>query len=391
MKIHRVKVGESVYSIAREYGINPIRLMLENELESPKRLAVGRELLILTPTRTYTAKHGDTLDKIAAKFATHKDTLLMQNPELYEAKSLYTGQVLTVKNSRITLGMGIANGYLYPGYTRERLLRCMPYLSYVTVCSAVAAEGKIRTVFDDSEALELIGIHKKIPLLRIYTADDTSIYTDEFTENALLLAKARGYEGITLTESAIKRGYDREKFLELRKRLIDKELLFVTEKDICPGCGSEASADMTVLSLDKIHLEDMPSFREGEEKRMTRYAEECCAECAFIDISPFALINGKYKEKVQAFGYADKYKSLLDYDAEKKILRGTVGQGRRECELICESLENTKAKLELVAELGYLGISFDIMRTHMADLLIFAYMFDRPPTVTRRTVCNPKD
>ncbi len=390
MKIHRAKKDQTVYDIAAEHGVNPIRLALDNEIESPRRLAEGRELLILTPTRTYTVKRGDTLEKIGTRFRVHTDTLRMQNPELYESTRLYPGQVITVKSSAVTLGIGIANGYLYPGYTRERLIRCMPYLSYLTVCCAVVQDGKISMLFDDSEALELAQIHKKITLIRIYTPDGTDLYSDNLLESAMILAKSRGYAGITLCESALHRESCQNELLAFKKQLIDRELILVTEQNIdAPACPE--IADMSVLCYDKIQLDDIPSFKDGEEKSMISFAERCSAESAFIDISPFAMINGKFKQKTEAYALADRYKSTLEYNGESKTLIGTVGRGKRCVLLKAESLENTKAKLELVAELGYLGISFDIMRAYLADLLMFSGMFDRPPTIVRRVVCNPKD
>ena len=56
MQIHRVKEGESIYSIAREYGVHPSKIIENNGIRNPSRLTVGRELLILIPTRTYTAR-----------------------------------------------------------------------------------------------------------------------------------------------------------------------------------------------------------------------------------------------------------------------------------------------------------------------------------------------
>ena len=39
-----------------------------NGLVNPDRISVGQKLLILTPTRTYTVRGGDTLEKISRRF-----------------------------------------------------------------------------------------------------------------------------------------------------------------------------------------------------------------------------------------------------------------------------------------------------------------------------------
>ena len=374
MRIHRVKNGESIYTIAREYCTHPLKIMLDNEIESPKKLAEGREILILTPTRTYTVKRGDTLEAIANRFNVSKSYLYAQNPELYEAEKLYQGQLITVKNERVSLGVGIANGYLYPGYKRERVLRCIPYLTYLTVCNAIFKDGKISTLFDDAEALEIAAKYSKNPILRIYTTEDTNIYTKEFYDSMLLLTKSRGYEGITLTESAVNRNSTPEKMTELKKKLIDSGLTLTVEKDLKKATCCDI-ADTVVLCYDKLHEENIPSFKEGEEKAMTEYAEACGAESSFIELSPFGYTCGKYKEKSELLAYADKKGGIITCDEDKKILSGTVNQGRRKTAFITTGLDYTRAVLENAAELGYLGISFDIMRTPLSYLTMYNALF----------------
>jgi hypothetical protein len=50
-----------------------------------------------------------------------------------------------------------------------------------------------------------------------------------------------------------------------------------------------------------------------------------------------------------------------------------------------ESLENLKAKLGLVSELGFLGVSFDISRTPINELLLLRSLFNtvKPDTLIR--------
>ena len=59
----------------------------------------------------------------------------------------------------------------------------------------------------------------------------------------------------------------------------------------------------------------------------------------------------------------------------KKLQIASYGKHKKR-EIVYESLENTRAKLELVSELGFMGISFDIGRVCISDLMIAAGMFD---------------
>ena len=66
MVIHVVRPGESAYSIALAYGIPMSQLVLDNDLESSGRLAVGQALVVQFPTQTHTVQAGETAASIAA-------------------------------------------------------------------------------------------------------------------------------------------------------------------------------------------------------------------------------------------------------------------------------------------------------------------------------------
>ena len=68
MLIHVVKPGDTVYSIALEYGIPMSQLILDNGLETSSRLAVGQALVVQFPTQTHTVQPGETLASIAAAY-----------------------------------------------------------------------------------------------------------------------------------------------------------------------------------------------------------------------------------------------------------------------------------------------------------------------------------
>lgn len=80
MVIHTVRKGDSIYSIAREYGVPPSRIITDNMLENPSKLAVGQSLVILFPTQTHTVRGGDTLQSIARMYRITLNELYRNNP-----------------------------------------------------------------------------------------------------------------------------------------------------------------------------------------------------------------------------------------------------------------------------------------------------------------------
>ena len=125
MEIHKVERGDTLFGIARTYGIPLGRLEGENGIDDVRELVVGEELVI-PDGRPYTVKDGDTLYSVAAEEGTTADALLRANQSLRGIPIIYGGQTLYINEER---GMEIiVNGYAYPlEHYRAVILR--PYHS----------------------------------------------------------------------------------------------------------------------------------------------------------------------------------------------------------------------------------------------------------------------
>lgn len=88
-----VKKGDTLYSIARAYGLSVQQLMTANKLTNANVIKIGQVLTI--PTTTYTVKAGDTLTKIAGAHGITLQQLLsvnaISNPNLIKI-----GQILKI-------------------------------------------------------------------------------------------------------------------------------------------------------------------------------------------------------------------------------------------------------------------------------------------------------
>ena len=106
-----VKRGDSLSTIAAQFGITYIELAQMNGIDDPDVLHVGQVLTVPTPaaapaaspaapaaqptTTTYTVKRGDSLSTIAAQFDMNYFELAQMNG-ITDYDSLHVGQVLTV-------------------------------------------------------------------------------------------------------------------------------------------------------------------------------------------------------------------------------------------------------------------------------------------------------
>ncbi len=400
MIIHRTKQGEDIRKIASEYGISPQKLAEQNGLGVHDTLPAGRELLVIIPHRTYNVRRGDTAERIACRFGVSETVLMRQNPEMPEDKRLYSGQLLTVTDGGGTYGMISTNGYFYRGCREDRLAAMMPYLTYVTVCSAVYKDGGVHTMLDHTEAVRLARAHKKGVLLRLYMAElPKEDAVGELCDCLTILAKTNGFDGITISPLSSLTRDSREAeclMLELRKNMMENDLLLFAEGDISADCSYTEYADAAILTYDKLHLPDIPSFDGGERAMMCRFAELHESSRSFIELSSFALSGERYIEKREAMRICDRRRGEIMHDDEKKIASVTYGRGRRHS-ILYENLENTRAKLELLGEYCYLGVSFDIGRITVPDLLMTSHLYSIvempfiPKKNERRLDCRGKE
>lgn len=375
MNIHTVELGESIRDVSKRYGVSPIKLAENNGIGERGRLITGEELLILMPTRTTNARRGERLSDISRRFGVKEERLLGINPELCGSGILYDGQPLTVKYGEPTFGMGIGNGYLYRGCTRESLMRALPYLSYVTICSAVGRGGGVSNLFDDKEPLSLALAAGKLPILRLWLAKDSYERRIEVLRSLTVYARAKGYYGVTLAGNIGSGREGEQLMLEAKKMLLECDIKLFCEADAVESPGYTDYADSVILLYDKIHLPRIPSFDDGERVEFTRYSEKHDSIKAFVDLSPFALVGGKYITKSEARAALLRAHGEIVSSGCESYMLGTAGRGRRERLYIYESLVNTRRKLEMVSELGYYGISFDIARCPIAELLMFRVMY----------------
>ena len=131
MIIYVVKPGDSVYSIARRYGIDPQKIISDNELTNPDNLVVGQTLVLITDTIPHTVVRGDSLYRIAQNYGVTLAQIQRANPQITNPARLQIGQVVNVPVPSQKLGDIRVNGYAFPSINTDTLQRTLPYLTYL--------------------------------------------------------------------------------------------------------------------------------------------------------------------------------------------------------------------------------------------------------------------
>lgn len=383
MKIHTVKAGDTVFKIAREHGVSPMKIIENNELQNPDRLVVGQKLLVLTPTRTYNVRGSDTLERISDKFGVKRKSLLAKNPYLAGTDKIYPGQLLAIKYDTPSYGLACANGYCYKGVTKDRLSLTAPYLTYLTVGAGARDADEVKLTFDDTAPLEFAKENGIIPLFRVY--DRGGDFSDEYINNLLLMAKSHGYGGVTLASYAAAKNEPKkfEEFLTgLKKMLTEYGMSLFVEVDGNSEMQVPDMADGYVIMYEKCPLKNIPSIDEGERRVMEDFAKWHGGSRAYMDIASLGYMGDEEITKSDFEGLAHSAGKEIICDAERGVCHFEYNKyknGQKEAvRVLFEDLENIKAKLALVGELGFMGISFDVMNIPVEYLMMFETMFSRP-------------
>ena len=78
--IYKISTGDSIYSIAKMYGVNPMLLMKLNGLGENDYIYPDQELLIpKNDYDYYISVEGDTIDLVSDKFNISKEDILNEN------------------------------------------------------------------------------------------------------------------------------------------------------------------------------------------------------------------------------------------------------------------------------------------------------------------------
>lgn len=109
---HVLKRGETLYGLARSYGVKPEAIAAANGIDDPRKLKVGQKLLIPVAQETYTVKKGDSLYGIARSQGVPIADLLEAN-RLTLKSTIRPGDILVIPGAGVpgpSVGTAVQNG-----------------------------------------------------------------------------------------------------------------------------------------------------------------------------------------------------------------------------------------------------------------------------------------
>ena len=185
MVIHVVRPGESLSSVAREYGVPLSQLAVDNGLQNDPRLVVGQALVVQFPQQVHTVQPGESLSSIARQYGMSLRQLYRNNPILGGGPVLYPGQTLVISYEGATEGVLSVNGYAYPFIDKDLLKSTVPYLTFLTPFTYGFTPDGTLVDLDDGVLIAMAKAGGAAPLMHLSTLTGEGGFSNELAHIAL--------------------------------------------------------------------------------------------------------------------------------------------------------------------------------------------------------------
>lgn len=180
MVIYVVREGDSVYSIAKMFGVDPNIIIADNELADPNSLVVGQTLVIFTDRLNYTIGNRDRISNLLNQFNITFEDLIRLNPNLTNPNAIFAGENLVIPIVNNPLGPMEVNGYAFANITDEVLDKTLPHLTYLSIFSyQVRTDGSVMAPPGVDRLLAKARQYNVAPLMVITNIDEEGGFSSE--------------------------------------------------------------------------------------------------------------------------------------------------------------------------------------------------------------------
>ncbi len=421
MEIHVVAAGDTLFSIAAQYGVPLSRLAAENGLMAETPLAVGQALVILTATLTHTVTIGETVTDIATRYGITVRQLYRNNPVLRGTPRIYPGQTLVITFSDTPTDFIQTSSYAYPFISQDLLRSTLPYLTYLAPFTYGFTEEGMLVPLNDERLLQTALDYGTLPLMHISTLTAQGVFSNALSHAVLAdpakgdvliseivrTVEEKGYAGadvdfeFILPEDALAYGDFLARLrtqLNANDRLLFSALAPKTSADQ-PGllyqghnyAAVGAAVDYVLLMTYEwgytygppMAVAPLPSVRRVVEYALT----EIPAEKIFLGAPNYGydwtlpFVRGQSRARSvsleEAVALAVRYGAQIEYDetAQSPYFFYTDEQGRAH-EVWYEDPRSIRARLQLLPEYGLSGVGYwDSMRRATANFMVLNAMY----------------
>ena len=399
LEIYVVRSGDTLWNIARRYGVSAEDLAEVNQLQNPALLSVGQALLIPREDAQYTVRAGDTICAIARRYGLGLSCLIGANPQITDPNRLRPGQILRLPLRGCAEGEILVNGYI--SSAAASLETQLPYLSFLSPFSwrADSEGGLTRDVSVETGLSAQYGTANLLTVTNLRPEGGFSgeiahvLFRDEavqdrFLENLEAVLSAGVYYGVNLDFEYVF-PYDREAYNAFLRRLADRLhcLGYLLVTALAPKT-SDSQQGLLYTAHDYAHhgrtadYVVLMTYEWGYTYGPPMAVAPLDRVRQVLDYAVSVMPAGKILLGIPNYGYdwtlpyrqgsaaralsntgavtlAGQAKAAIEFDqrAQAPFFRYLDSEGRQH-EVWFEDARSLRAKYALVSEYGLAGVSF---------------------------------
>ncbi|WP_123053981.1 glycoside hydrolase family 18 protein [Clostridium sp. JN-1] len=407
MRIYVVKPGDSVWSIARNYGVTPQSILNANQIDSSYTLVVGQSLIVPTQERAYVVKPSDSLWSISRKFGVSIESIIELN-NLTSPFRIFPGQVLRIPEQAKNYGTIEVNAFIQPSTpSREREVLSDPikYLTYLTPFSHHVTSTGGLTPLNDSTIIEEAQKNRVSPMLSVTNISGSNFDTQlistilnsqslqqNLINNIIDMLKRKSYHGVIVDFERIPPS-DRQKYNNFLRKLVASlhPLGYIVATALAPKTYDALEGAWHGAHDYKAHGEivdfviimtyewgwsggpPMAVAPINEVRKVINYAVSVIPPKKIMMGVPLYGYDwtlpytpgGEFAESIgnqEAINRAGRYGAVIKYDQKSQSPHyNYFSSSRREHEVWFEDARSVRAKYLLVNEYGLRGVSYWVL------------------------------
>lgn len=227
MEIITVAPGDTVSSIAQNFGLNPQKIIYDNGLDDIGTLIVGQSLILLFPEDIYTANEDTSIGVISQQTATPERTIYRNNFFLGGSNRAPSGSSVVLQYTSNPQIRKIIGGYAYETIPQPLLQSVISYMTYLMPFTyGFTPDGTLISPADERLIETALNYGAK-PLMHLSTLTENGNFSNELAnmllsdetaimtlyDNILNTVREKGYYGVDVDFEFLF-AEDREKYVE---------------------------------------------------------------------------------------------------------------------------------------------------------------------------------
>ncbi len=212
MIIYEVKPHDNLYSISKRYNISPGKVIADNRLSDPEDLVAGQTLVLLPENMVHTVRRGESLYSIAKNFGITQKELQDANRGLRPPYRLSPGMHLNIPARGQKYGEIYVNGYSFPGINHNLLESILESLTYLSIFSYHARADGTLVPINDEPLIQMARQARVAPMMVITNMEEDGGFSSDlahillsdkevqrkYIQNVLDTIKGKNYYGLDI-------------------------------------------------------------------------------------------------------------------------------------------------------------------------------------------------